>query len=430
MKIMIRLHRWTSVICTVFLLLLILTGLPLMFRQEIRSWNTINLPAPSAPMAVNEIWSSLDEGLDALQHNYPDKELLSVTPDPSDGTLYFRVKNKNERAARAHMRMGGEQIMYDVREHTLFDRTTRVYRYPAVEAFLHTMHNLHVSLGTGSTGRNILILMCFLSIVSLFSGLYLYFPMMKAFAFGTVRRRTKRLWWSDWHKILSLVAAAWLFALCMSGIAIDLYARGSMQYDKTAAAQAKAALVLQDSQAAISPMAALEKAQAFFPDRLVISMDMPNKDLPAYTFSVADVPAQPTNFMLGEKAFLAKDGASSVAYYPAPAWMQFIPFWINLHIHSHDLMIEKILWVVLILISVGAVVTGIGVFISRQKAQVMRAAKDVVQARHASLRRETWLVVIGAMAFLVLPIYGGFWHVLALLLAAALFIWLWRSLRK
>jgi len=37
-------HQWVSLICALFLLLLTLTGLPLLFRGEINAWNTLNLP--------------------------------------------------------------------------------------------------------------------------------------------------------------------------------------------------------------------------------------------------------------------------------------------------------------------------------------------------------------------------------------------------
>ena len=37
-------HQWVSLICALFLLLLTLTGLPLLFRGEINAWNTVNMP--------------------------------------------------------------------------------------------------------------------------------------------------------------------------------------------------------------------------------------------------------------------------------------------------------------------------------------------------------------------------------------------------
>jgi len=108
-------HKWVSLVCALFLLLLALTGLPLLFRGEINAWNTLNMPESGGPMPMEEIWQGLPEGTAAVARAFPDKEILGVTPDASDGTLYFLVKDRGGKAARSHMRMGGEQIMYDVR---------------------------------------------------------------------------------------------------------------------------------------------------------------------------------------------------------------------------------------------------------------------------------------------------------------------------
>ena len=48
-------HQWVSLICAVFLLLLTLTGLPLLFRGEINAWNTLNLPARGGALPLSEI---------------------------------------------------------------------------------------------------------------------------------------------------------------------------------------------------------------------------------------------------------------------------------------------------------------------------------------------------------------------------------------
>ena len=126
-------HKWVSLVCALFLLLLALTGLPLLFRGEINAWNTLNMPESGGPMPMEEIWQGLPEGTAAVARAFPDKEILGVTPDASDGTLYFLVKDRGGKAARSHMRMGGEQIMYDVRTGSVFNRRDRVYRFAAVQ---------------------------------------------------------------------------------------------------------------------------------------------------------------------------------------------------------------------------------------------------------------------------------------------------------
>src|SRR5262249_27399849 len=63
-----RIHKWTSLICTAFLLLLCITGLPLIFHDEIDDFFE-NAPAvaPSRP-GVPKI--SLDRIVDAAQRAY------------------------------------------------------------------------------------------------------------------------------------------------------------------------------------------------------------------------------------------------------------------------------------------------------------------------------------------------------------------------
>ena len=39
LKVWYRVHKWTSLACTLFLLMLCLTGLPLIFKDEIGIWS-------------------------------------------------------------------------------------------------------------------------------------------------------------------------------------------------------------------------------------------------------------------------------------------------------------------------------------------------------------------------------------------------------
>ena len=82
-------HKWVSLVCALFLLLLALTGLPLLFRGEINAWNTLNMPESGGPMPMEEIWQGLPEGTAAVARAFPDKEILGVTPDASDGALPY-----------------------------------------------------------------------------------------------------------------------------------------------------------------------------------------------------------------------------------------------------------------------------------------------------------------------------------------------------
>jgi uncharacterized iron-regulated membrane protein len=55
-------HKWTSLICTAFLLMLCVTGLPLIFEEEIDGW--FNPPAAMATLPADTPSLSLDAILD------------------------------------------------------------------------------------------------------------------------------------------------------------------------------------------------------------------------------------------------------------------------------------------------------------------------------------------------------------------------------
>ena len=424
-------HQWVSLICALFLLLLTLTGLPLLFRGEINAWNTVNMPESGEPMPMAELWQALSEGEAAVRAAYPTKEILAVTPDDTDGTLYFRVVERGGVAGRSHMRMGGEQIMYDVRTHTAFDRKERIYRHDGVQIFMHTMHILHVRMGMDTGGRDFLALMCALSVISIVTGIYLYLPMMKSMAFGTHRRKTSRVFWSDWHKITSIFAGTWATVMCVSGIVIVLYSVGMRDYHSTAHIAAMEHFAAQEQQAeTLRPADALARVEESRLGRDVISMQLPTASYPFYVFQTADPPVRATDFVLGEQTYLPADGGTPFTV-PVPAWMKAAPFFLNIHIHNHELLAVKIFWALLILMTAAMIVTGIVLWLTRWHSRIAAAAEIAVKKRSNASWEEPARVALVSLVIFVAPIYGG-WagEGLALVLSAYLIVYFVRAVRR
>lgn len=424
-------HQWVSLVCALFLLLLTLTGLPLLFRNEINAWNTVNMPPQGEPMPLREIWRSLPAGAAAVRQEFPTKEILSVTPDGADGTLYFLVKDRGGKASRAHMRMGGEQIMYDVRTGELFDRKDRVYRSEAVQEFMHTMHVLHVRMGMDEGGRDFLAVMCALSVVSIVTGVYLYLPMTKSLAFGVRRRRSSRLFWSDWHKIASIFAGTWAVLMCVSGIFIVLYSVGIRDYHRTAHALAAEHFAVQTNAPQIPAAEAYARIAAEFPQKDVISMRLPTADSAYYIFQIAAPTVRATDFALGEQAYLPAAGDGAPLFVPVPAWLTMAPFFLNMHIHNHELLGEKIFWALLILMTAAMIVTGIVLWLTRWQRCIAAAAEIAVQKRSNASWEEPARVALVSLVIFIAPIYGG-WagEGLALVLSAYLIVYFVRAVRR
>ena len=422
-------HQWVSLICALFLLLLTLTGLPLLFRGEINAWNTLNLPPRGEPMALREIWAGLPQGTEAVMQAFPTKEILAVTPDGEDGTLYFLVKDRGGKAGRSHMRMGGEQIMYEVRTGMVFNRQERVYRSEAVQEFMHTMHILHVRLGLEEGGRDFLAAMCVLSVISIVSGVYLYLPMMKTLAFGTRRRRSSRLFWSDWHKLTSVFAGTWAALMCVSGIFIVLYSVGMRDYQRTAQTMAAEHFSAQEQSASLLlPEEALAQMQEAFPAKDIISMRLPTADSALYVFQIAEPTVRATDFALGTQVYLAAGGGEPFLV-PVPAWLTMAPFFLNLHIHNHEMTAEKIFWALLILMTAAMIVTGIVLWLTRWRNRISKAVEAAVQRRTNVAWEELARIAVLTLIVLIAPMYGSLGDGIALAVSAYLVYYFVRAVR-
>ena len=319
--------------------------------------------------------------------------------------------------------------MYEVRTGTVFNRQERVYRSEAVQEFMHTMHILHVRLGLEEGGRDFLAAMCVLSVISIVSGVYLYLPMMKTFAFGTRRRRSTRLFWSDWHKLTSVFAGTWAALMCVSGVFIVLYSVGMRDYQRTAQMMAAEHFSAQEQSASLLlPEEALAQMQEAFPAKDIISMRLPTADSALYAFQIAEPTVRATDFALGTQVYLAAGGGEPFLV-PVPAWLTMAPFFLNLHIHNHELTAEKIFWALLILMTAAMIVTGIVLWLTRWQSRISNAVEAAVQRRTNAAWEEPARIVVLTLIVLIAPMYGSLGDGIALAVSAYLVYYFVRAVR-
>ena len=198
-------HTWSSLICTVFLLMLCLTGLPLIFHDEIdgllnpEEWRAQN---PEGPRL------ELDEILDIALRNRPgevpiymsfdiDRPVVNVTtgaaPGVPDTAMYFAS----------------------------FDATSGDLVPPADsgERVMEFILRLHTDMFLGLPGMLFLGLMGFLFLAATVSGIVLYVPFMQKLVFGTVRRgRSGKIKWLDYHNLFGAVTLAWVLVVGFTGV--------------------------------------------------------------------------------------------------------------------------------------------------------------------------------------------------------------------
>lgn len=198
-------HKWSSLVCTLFMLLLCVTGLPLIFHHEIGHLLGTEVEAPEMPAGTP--MASMDNVIAAAQARHPDKVVQFVSRDADETALWF--VNLAETATSEQ----GKSVAVDA-------RTAEVLAEPKFdEGFMYIMFKLHVDLFAGLPGKLFLGLMGMLLVLAIISGVVLYAPFMRKLEFGTVRRkRSNRLKWLDMHNLLGIVTLVWALAVGATGV--------------------------------------------------------------------------------------------------------------------------------------------------------------------------------------------------------------------
>lgn len=206
LKTWVWLHKWSSLVCTLFMLLLCLTGLPLIFHHEIGHLLGTEVEPPeivhTGPRA------SLDQVLQAASARHPERVVQFASKDPDDDRLWFVTLTPTPAPTENF-----KSVVVDA-------RTGQVLAEPKFdEGFMHVMFKLHVDLFAGLAGKLFLGFMGLLLVVAIVSGVVLYAPFMRKLRFGEVRRdRSPRVKWLDLHNLLGIVTLVWALVVGSTGV--------------------------------------------------------------------------------------------------------------------------------------------------------------------------------------------------------------------
>ncbi len=198
-------HTWTSLICTGFLLMLCVTGLPLIFHHEIDHALNSDEWAPANPGgALLDLDRILAIALDKRPGEVPifmsfdeDRPVVNVTtgptPDAPDSQMHFAS----------------------------FDQTSGdIVPQPTGDGgVMEFILQLHTDMFLGLPGMLFLGAMGLVFVASVVSGVVLYAPFMRKLEFGALRtRRSARVKWLDWHNLLGVVTLVWVMVVGLTGV--------------------------------------------------------------------------------------------------------------------------------------------------------------------------------------------------------------------
>lgn len=199
------LHKWTSLISTLFLLMLCITGLPLIFFHEIDDAIGHTIEPAEMPGVTSQI--SLDHIVAAAQLRSPLEVVQYLSQDPDEPESWFVSLAKTVNAAES-----STFYSYDSRTGDFLGE------YPFSDGFMYVIYRLHLDMFAGLSGTLFLGLMGLFLAVSLISGAMIYGRFMARLPFGTVRKkRRQRLKWLDLHNLLGIVSLTWLMVVGFTG---------------------------------------------------------------------------------------------------------------------------------------------------------------------------------------------------------------------
>jgi uncharacterized iron-regulated membrane protein len=201
-------HKWTSLVCTLFLLMLCITGLPLIFHDEIDDFFQSEVSARELPADTPQ--APLSKLIDTAKARHPARFVQALNWDQD------RANVVNVFLSDIPVPPPGKRLL----KLSFDSRTADLLEEDAQEGgVMRTIRVIHRDMLLGLPGELFLGAMGLLFVIALVSGVVLYAPFMRRLAFGAVRREaTPRVKWLDLHNLIGALALVWLLAVGLTGI--------------------------------------------------------------------------------------------------------------------------------------------------------------------------------------------------------------------
>jgi uncharacterized iron-regulated membrane protein len=359
-------HRWSSLVCTAFLLVLCVTGLPLLFADQIEA--VLSPQAPYAKLAAGAGRASLDPMVATARRLRPREVVTGIYLDPEAPQVVVHTAISHAAANASPSNL--HDLTFDARTGTLLGDSTRApIQANRVNQFIF---DLHSKLLLGAPGLLIMGSMGALFVVAIVSGVVLYAPFMRRLDFGTVRRdrsaRTRRL---DTHNLFGAVILAWTLVVGATGVLNELneplFARWS--HDVVAQAAARGGGQAMPPGARLSSVqAALETARGAAPGMTFTGIDYPGGALNSQRhYMLWARGATPATAQLFTPVMVdARDGRLT-AVLPMPWYLRAIEISRPFHFGDYGGLPLRLIWALFDLATIVVLVTGLQLWLRPAK---------------------------------------------------------------
>ncbi len=203
---LLAIHRWTSLVSTAFLLVSCISGLPLVFSDELAAISETEPARSSQPS------TSPGRSLDQLLR-------LAHEREPSRFVQFVFWTDRERNALGLGVASRADAPLDDVQRELIDMRTgAKLSERPAEGGVLDALLELHKNLFLGAVGDAVYVAVALLFLLSTVSGALIYGPFMKKLDFGTVRRHSSKLKWLDLHNLVGIATVGWALVIGGTGL--------------------------------------------------------------------------------------------------------------------------------------------------------------------------------------------------------------------
>jgi uncharacterized iron-regulated membrane protein len=359
-------HKWTSIVCTLFLLMFCITGLPLIFHHEIDELTR----APQLSQTAAGKTIDLDQVTrDTLAKQPAGWKMLFLSWN-DEKPLIYSVIAPSLNATQDQAKI----LLYDARDGRTVDAP------PVNEGVMAFLLELHSQLLLGIPGQLFLGLIGVVFLVAVVSGVVVYAPFMRKLAFGTVRKdRSRRLKWLDTHNMVGIVTLGWVSVVGLTGFIITMTTpiTAIWQMDELAelAAPYKNAEV---PTRLTSVNGAVATARAAVPEGRVSFVAWPGTQFSTkHHYMVAFAGNTPLTERLIKPAMVDAETGKLSDVREMPWYVQALFLSVPLHFGDYGGMPLKIIWALLDIAAIVVLVTGLYLWLGRRRVPIEKRLNEL-----------------------------------------------------
>jgi uncharacterized iron-regulated membrane protein len=373
-------HKWSSLISTLFLMMLCVTGLPLIFHDEIETAlkGEETIAASGLPSATFGI--PLDNIVTKAKKLSGDASAVPLFIGFSqDNSIITVTTGPRPDASEQEMRLFS------------FDRTTgESIGEVRDDGVMHFLLELHTYMFLGLPGMMFLGVMGILFVLAIVSGLVLYAPFIRRLPFGVLRlQQSKRVARLDEHNLLGVVTLGWALIVGLTG-AINAFA--DPLTDNWRNGELQRMVSAYEGQPALSPARygsidrAMALARAQQPGLSPQFIGFPGGAWSsAHHYAIFFQGATPLTSHVLTPALVHAETGKVTDVGKMPVLNQALMLSKPLHFGDYGGLIMKILWAAMTLATIRVLWTGLMLWLRRNAASADRRVDEIIQSASTEL---------------------------------------------